>query len=139
MHRLKRLYGAALLAMVSFFLVSNVAFAASTPVVKPPNTTDDCKRTTTSGIQPILQNSDLKVPKVGCGNSPIPNILKVTFGVFSAISLIYILIGAFRYTASGGSSDAVATAKKTIIYAVLGLALSISAFTITSIITRSLG
>lgn len=79
-------------------------------------------------------------PQVGCGNdnSVIENVLKIAFGALATFSLLFIVIGGFRYTLSGGDSNAVATAKKTIIYAVLGLVLGISVFVIVGFIFGNL-
>jgi len=48
----------------------------------------------------------------------IVNLLSVAVGV---IAVIMIIVGGFRYITSGGKQDSVASAKNTILYAVIGL------------------
>jgi hypothetical protein len=54
------------------------------------------------------------------------------------VSLIFIVVGGIRYTTSGGNSNALTGAKKTIIYAIAGLVISISAYGILVFITQQL-
>ena len=84
----------------------------------------------------ILSASNLGLPTFGCGGntSIIETLVKLTFGALAMISLLFIVIGGLRYTLSGGDSNAIAQAKKTITYAVLGLVLGISVFVITGFI-----
>ena len=51
---------------------------------------------------------------------PIINILSVLVG---AVSVIMLIVGGFKYITSGGDSGKVGSAKNTIIYALIGLAL----------------
>jgi hypothetical protein len=111
------------LLMLALFLVPHRTFAAacannSNRIVPVPGT----------------------LPQVGCGNDNqvLEKALKIAFGTLATISLLFIVIGGFRYTISGGDSNAIATAKKTIIYAVLGLVLGISVFVIVGFVFGNL-
>jgi hypothetical protein len=63
----------------------------------------------------------------GNGYSDVQTALTVVFGVIGAVALIYIVIGALHYVTSQGEPQATAKAKNTIIYAVVGLAIALSA------------
>jgi len=58
------------------------------------------------------------------------------FKLFAAgsISVIMIAIGGFKYVTSLGESQAVAKAKDTILYSIIGLAVSILAFAIVNFV-----
>jgi len=84
----------------------------------------------------ILSSSAIGLPTYGCGNdrSIIQTVLQLTFGALALASLLFIVIGGLKYTLSGGDSNAIASAKNTILYAVLGLVLGVSVFTLVGFI-----
>ena len=120
---------------VSFFIM------CALPVPTFAANTNNCNGATGSSY--ILKANDIPGPHIGCvasGQEPvIALILKLIFGLMSTIALIFVAIGAFKYTVSGGSSEAIASAKKTILYAVLGLFLGISAFTRVGLVIKWVG
>jgi hypothetical protein len=61
------------------------------------------------------------------GNSDIQNILAIITTVLGAIAVLFIVIGGLRYIMSQGDPQAVGKAKGTIIYALIGLVVAISA------------
>ncbi|HEU5187190.1 MAG TPA: pilin [Candidatus Saccharimonadales bacterium] len=62
----------------------------------------------------------------------VANILIFLIG---AVSVVMIIIGAMRYTLAQGDQAAVGTAKNTILYAVIGLVLSMAAYGIVNFVT----
>ena len=82
----------------------------------------------------ILQQTNL--PKTGCGSSTdsLTKIVRFAFAVMTMIALLFVVIGGFKYVISGGDSNAIASAKKTITFAVIGLVLGLSVFLITGYI-----
>lgn len=60
----------------------------------------------------------------------IVNILKVVIGAAGIVAVIYIVIGGFNYTTSLGDPNKIAKARKTILYAVVGLIVCALAFAI---------
>jgi hypothetical protein len=56
------------------------------------------------------------------------NAISVASFFSGVVAVIFVIIGGIRYTTSGGSQKALEGAKKTIIYAVAGLVLSLSAY-----------
>ena len=67
------------------------------------------------------------IPKVNAGTSELQSILSITFGIVAAIAVLIIVIAGFKYVTSTGKSENAARARETIIYAVVGLVISLSA------------
>ena len=66
------------------------------------------------------------------------NIIKIALGLIGTIFLVLLVIAGFRYMTAGGNEDQVETSKKQIIQAVIGLAIIITAFSITVFVTNSI-
>jgi len=64
-------------------------------------------------------------------------ISNVMLFVVGAISVIMIVIGGLRYVISGGNSGNVTAAKNTILYAIVGLIISIMAYAIINFVISS--
>ncbi len=64
----------------------------------------------------------------------ITNVLLFLIG---AISVIMLVIGGLRYVVSGGDSSAVAAAKNTILYAIIGVVIALLAFAAVDFIINS--
>lgn len=58
------------------------------------------------------------------------NVLEIVFGALGAISVLIITIAALQYVLAAGDPQKTAKAKSTIIYAVIGLVVSLLAFAI---------
>jgi multisubunit Na+/H+ antiporter MnhB subunit len=65
----------------------------------------------------------------------VVNVLLFIIGALSVIMLIY---GGIRYTISGGDSNAVTSAKNTILYAIIGLVVAILAYAIVNFVLGEL-
>ncbi len=79
---------------------------------------------------------DTNIPQVKADSTAVTSILKYIFVTIGAISVLMIFIGGIRYIVSTGDPQRTATAKNTILYAVIGLIISISAFAIVEFIIR---
>ena len=70
----------------------------------------------------------------GAGALSLQTVIKTAVNVLlyfiGSLSVIMIIYGGFKYVTSGGDSTAVASAKNTILYAVIGVIVSVLAFTI---------
>jgi hypothetical protein len=79
-------------------------------------------------------------PNGKCTQGPrtVPGTIKsvgnVIIFITGAISVLMIIIGGFRYTASGGDQGSITSAKNTILYAVIGLIVSVMAYAIVNFI-----
>jgi hypothetical protein len=69
----------------------------------------------------------------------VSNVLLVVFGLLGILAVVFVIIGGFKFTTSQGDPGRVQQAKNTIMYSLIGLVISISAFTITTFILNALG
>ncbi len=67
------------------------------------------------------------LPQTTASGNEIQLILQIVFMIVGALSLLFITIGGFRYVISQGEPQAVARSKNTILYAIVGLLISIGA------------
>lgn len=65
--------------------------------------------------------------KVELGTGQLHQILAIVFGTFGALAVLMIVISGLRFITAQGEPAEIAKARKTIIYAVAGLAIAVSA------------
>jgi hypothetical protein len=76
---------------------------------------------------------DLKPVKnggVSANESTINSVKNIVFGLAGSLALLFVVIGGFRYILSRGDPNATAQAKNTIIYALVGLIVTVLAYAI---------
>jgi len=78
------------------------------------------------------------LPKVAAGQSQITAVLQIVFGVAGALSLLFVILAGLSFITSQGDPQAVARARSTIIYALIGLIIAISAEVIVTFVLNSL-
>lgn len=66
--------------------------------------------------------------------NPVEAAVNIMLQLAAALSVIYIIIAAIRLTTSGGDPGAIATGRKTIIFAIVGLIISVMGMTLTAIV-----
>ncbi len=74
------------------------------------------------------------LPQAQANQGQIQNLLNIVFVITGAIAVMMVVIGGIKYASSQGDPGAISKAKGTIIYALVGLALSIFAVTIVSFV-----
>jgi hypothetical protein len=74
------------------------------------------------------------LPNTAATGATVKVILSIVFGIVGALSLLFITIGGFRYVISQGDPQTVSKAKNTILYAIIGLVVAISAQAIVTFI-----
>lgn len=79
--------------------------------------------------QTINYNS---LPHTAANDDLLKNILSLVFITIGAIAVMMVVIGGLKYASSQGDPQAVSKAKNTIIYAIVGLVVSIFSLTIVS-------
>jgi ABC-type Fe3+ transport system permease subunit len=103
--------------------VPSLAIVASSPVLAAP-IDDAC-----GGLN--LANPSLGACDKATADSGFKSVIKTIINVLTiavgAVSVVMIIIGGFRYVVSNGDSNAVSGAKNTILYAVVGLVVALSA------------
>lgn len=94
-----------------------------------------------------LNNADLGVTaieegglKLGGGDvrQTVARLINVTLGFLGIIAVIIVLVGGFKYMLSGGNEEKTAEARKLIVSGIIGLAIILSAWAITSFVVSSL-
>lgn len=83
-----------------------------------------------------IDSSDLSLPRIDLTSGSIGQVLRLVFGLAGAVSVLIITLAGLQYVLSRGEPQATAKAKETILYAVVGLIICITAF---SIVTFMLG
>lgn len=68
----------------------------------------------------------------------IAQIIRVAMGLLGIIAVVIILIGGFKWMTAGGNEDQVGEAKKWIFSGVIGLAIILSAYALTSFVISQL-
>ena len=86
----------------------------------------------------ISQNDfkDAGLPMSDISQATFATVLRTVFAIFGAVAVIIVTLAGMKYVLSQGNPQATAQAKNTIMYALIGLVISVSAF---SIITFVLG
>lgn len=100
-----------------------------TPVALVPST--DTVAKCTGGTSCITDGSK----KTGLTGTPsvedtIKNITNVLLFLIGAVSVIMLIIGGFKYVTSNGNADQIKSAKNTIMYAIIGIVVAITAYAI---------
>lgn len=70
---------------------------------------------------------DTGLPTVAASSGQLQAILQIAFGVIGAVAVLFIVIGGIRFVFSDGNPQDAAQARNTIIYALVGLVIAISA------------
>lgn len=84
--------------------------------------------------QTIVDPNQVAVPKVAADESQLSTILGVVFIIAGAVCVLVVTIAGLSYVISTGDPQKTAKAKDTILYALIGLAVSILSFTIVSFV-----
>lgn len=92
----------------------------------------------------IQNGADCAAPTGASANLFAPGgifntIANVLIFLVGAIAVIYLIIGGLRYVTSGGDGKAVAAAKDTILYAVIGIVVAVISYALVSFVIQSLG
>ena len=85
-----------------------------------------------------VTSNDFDVPKTNLDSASFDTILQIIFALAAAIAVISLLLASIRYITSQGEAAAVAKAKNTIIYSIIGLLVAASAFSIVTFVVKSL-
>ena len=83
----------------------------------------------------IIESDQVDIPKGNLsGNGKITELLNYSFGVLAAICFLVIVIAGVQFVLSSGEPQKINTARSAIIYAAVGLAISLSAILIVSFV-----
>lgn len=89
----------------------------------------DAKGSVQCGVNQVSGKTDCAGPGNGSTSigSLLTKIIEIVSLLVGAIAVLMIIIGGFRYVTSAGSDSATAAARKTIIYALVGLVVAATA------------
>jgi Type IV secretion system pilin len=87
----------------------------------------------------ISKPSLAPLPHAAADKTEIDNALTIVFSIVGAVALLIMVISGLRYIIARDNAQAVSQAKSAIIYAAVGLAISILAISIVSFVAGSLG
>lgn len=74
-----------------------------------------------------IQGYNDGLPRAHATNGELSSILQVVIGIIAAISVLFVVIGGLRYVLSDGDPQKATRARETIIYALVGLLIAITA------------
>ena len=115
---------------VASLLSFQVVLAATTPAATPPTPTS--LSTGASAAAGTLSTNNISI------TSLLTTVTDTLIFIVGAISVIMIIIGGIRYVISAGNATHVTAAKNTIMYAIVGLVISIAAYAIVTFIFTQL-
>lgn len=84
------------------------------------------------------ERCDTGLPKVGASAGNLQNGLAALFAVVGVVSVIMVAVGGFHFIMSQGDPQATGRARQTIVYAVIGLIIAISAEAIVAFVLNKL-
>lgn len=119
-----------------YFRLLLLSLSLSTMLVFAPNIAraDGCQ-----AIDSSLETYGAALPNLPryCSVGPVVRrVMNIGFILIGSVSLIFLIIGGFRYMTASGSEEAATSGKKTIYYAIAGLIVVILAGTIVNIIVN---
>lgn len=79
------------------------------------------------------------LPHTPADSATLSTILNIVFGLTASIAVLIIVVSGFRYIAAHGDPHATAQARNGILYAVIGLLLTMMAYAIVIFVVKALG
>jgi hypothetical protein len=78
------------------------------------------------------------LPRAGLDNNVVIDIFNIVFGLLAGIAFVSIVYGGFKYVISQGEPDKIGKAKDIILYSIIGLVISLSAFGIVNVFIKAI-
>ena len=113
-------------------LVAGIGTVAVVPAYAACSSASDC---ISKGVNASGGNSSSSTDPADI----IKLVVNILLFIIGAVSVIMIILGGIRYTISQGDSGKVATAKNTILYAIVGLGVALFAYAIVNFVLTNLG
>lgn len=80
----------------------------------------------------------VNLPGVSADGDQVEKLLAVVFGAAAAIAILVIVFSAINFITGGGDPEKISRAKKSIIFALVGLAIAVSAETLVLTILKKI-
>lgn len=71
-------------------------------------------------------------------HNTIQTVLSIVFAIAASISLLMVVIGGLRYVLAQGDPNGMSSAKNTILYALIGLGVTLAAFSIVTFVLKGI-
>lgn len=123
-HRIKHVLLAAMMVL------GLAAFALPTTTYAIDVTEEACKSNPTATICRTSASNDI--------GTIINTIINVLLFLVGAIAVVMIIVGGVRFATSAGNADSIKAAKSTVLYAVIGLVISLLAYAIINFVVTLL-
>jgi predicted signal transduction protein with EAL and GGDEF domain len=88
-------------------------------------------------VAALIDTSGL--PKPAANSGTIDKILSVVFAFSASMAVLLIVVGGFRYILAHGDPSATAAAKNTVLYALIGLLVVMTAYSIVTFVVKGIG
>lgn len=118
------------MSMVMFTIGLATVVAPLQPVLAASTTLDSAQLGLGYGAYTGLGSTDVRIT--------IAKIIRVAMGLLGIIAVVIVLIGGFTWMTAGGNEEKVGEAKKWIFAGIIGLAIILSAFAISTFVINSL-
>jgi hypothetical protein len=118
--------------IAAIVLVAGIGTVAVVPAYAACSSASDC---ISKGVNASGGNSSSSTDPADI----IKLVVNILLFIIGAVSVIMIILGGIRYTISQGDSGKVATAKNTILYAIVGLGVALFAYAIVNFVLTNLG
>lgn len=82
----------------------------------------------------ITENQVQNLPKPDLGGPTVQHALQLFFGVAGAVAFLVIILSGLKYVLSRGDANAIKNAKEAIIYAVVGLVITMTGYGIVTFV-----
>lgn len=84
----------------------------------------------------LAQINAQPLPAPRADSGALATIVNIVFSVAGSVALLMIVIGGFRYILAHGDPNSVSQAKKTILYAIIGLLVVMAAYAIVAFVVK---
>ncbi len=78
------------------------------------------------------------IPMVSANHTALTTVLSLVFGIVAAVAVLMIVIQGVKFSTSQGDPQKAADARKSIIYAIVGLAVALSAEAVVNLVIAKL-
>lgn len=85
-----------------------------------------------AATDPTIYQTNL--PTASAGNDQLQQILQIVFGIAAAIAVLMIVVSGLRFITGQGNPQEISKARSTIVYAIIGLLIAITAEAIVSLV-----
>lgn len=84
----------------------------------------------------IVDPGDFEIPQTPLSSSTIDNVVELALAVAAGIAFIVLVLAGFKYVRSRGNASDTAKAKNAIIYSLIGLVITMTAYSIVALVVN---